>query len=145
MTTKKTLEKKLEEAEERLDATIASLSEYGDLAGEMLSSVERQVKLLGDQLDMRLRSLPKDAKEARISKLDIATLARILNRWARDLRQEEDDFLRMRKGISKEAEALSNLYEELGDLRLLLEEGEENPKTPELGLGSVLRQVETTP
>jgi len=146
MTDVEELEKKFEEVEEHLDKTVEELGGFAEVDISNLEAVTAQVQMLGDQLDMRLRTIPEEAKEVRISKLDVATLARILNGWARDLEQEVRELNDTCKQMEKESERLGELSGELGKLgeRIIKDLDNGDPKEPELDLGSMLRNVETT-
>lgn len=148
MSAKEDLEKKLEEMETCLGKATEVLSGYGNADTEMIESVEAQIQLLGDELDMRLKSLPKGAKEVRMSKLDVAILARILNGWARDLDSEVRELCELKKVASTESDRLAEDVGELEELKNafveILEEAEENHSIPELGLSSTLRAVESS-
>ncbi len=144
---KDTLEKKLTEVEQSLDSAANTLGQYACSDLGVLDEVEAQMQLLGDQLAQRVQSLPKGVTEVRMSKLNIATLSRVICDWATSLRETSEEVSPELEKANKDAENLSTASVELAAFcveflnQLESELNSKDPKLPELDVGSMLRNA----
>jgi len=145
---KKKLEDTADKLEEAFNEGVQALDGWKSGDSADLAKLGSRIQTLSDHLDNRLRKIPKDAKEVRMSRTQAATLVQVLNNWAQAIGDLADEVESMACTAEESKAKLESESANFGTYRAALfaalEKVAEKTKdsVPELDLESPLKDAE---